>query len=389
MSTKSTLLFSLFWLAVTLSSLPAQVTRLDIDPAAGCSYDGSRPKLDAVYAFEPSRQAEAVVADIMDLLGLPSNFTLKAANVPNAMAQVIRGQRYILYDEAFLARIHDQTGDYWAQVAILAHELGHHLSGHTLGAGGSRPELELEADQFSGFILYKLGATLEQAQSAVATLPDKRPSATHPPKSARLTAVTVGYQRAREKEADQPPTAGDDPGTPSGEAPPVHQITLGGKSYPTVRLNGLTWLAENLDYQVTDSWCYENDADYCRHYGRLYTWEAAKKACLKLGMRLPTDEEWREMIQAFGGIAEDATDDGNRAYRALIRSGAANFNAVLGGGRGWFSKFEYLGEAGNYWSLTERGDDQAWGYNFGGSSKSVSRKNYDKSIGLSCRCVRE
>ena len=34
---------------------------------------------------------------------------------------------------------------------------------HTLERGGSRPEIELEADEFSGFVLRKMGATLPQA----------------------------------------------------------------------------------------------------------------------------------------------------------------------------------------------------------------------------------
>ena len=38
-------------------------------------------------------------------------------------------------------------------MTLLAHEVGHHLNGHTIHRGGSTPELELEADEFAGFIL--------------------------------------------------------------------------------------------------------------------------------------------------------------------------------------------------------------------------------------------
>ena len=125
----SLLLFSLFG-----NRLPAQVL-LDLSPNVGCNYDGSVSQQESIYGFAPSDQAREVIDEIMNLMGLPSNFTIQAANVPNAMAQVIRGQRYILYDEDFMEQIYNQTGDYWAQVAILVHEIGHHLSGHTLIPG--------------------------------------------------------------------------------------------------------------------------------------------------------------------------------------------------------------------------------------------------------------
>lgn len=38
----------------------------------------------------------------------------------------------------------------FSQWSIHAHEIGHHLSGHTLTSGGDRHQQELEADEFSG-----------------------------------------------------------------------------------------------------------------------------------------------------------------------------------------------------------------------------------------------
>ena len=58
-------------------------------------------------------------------------------------------------------------------MSILAHEVGHHINGHTLGASMSAYEnriQELEADEFSGFVMQKIGATLEQAIDAIASL---------------------------------------------------------------------------------------------------------------------------------------------------------------------------------------------------------------------------
>ncbi|HSQ40688.1 MAG TPA: cadherin domain-containing protein, partial [Fibrobacteraceae bacterium] len=45
--------------------------------------------------------------------------------------------------------------------------------------------------------------------------------------------------------------------------------------YAWVNINGQIWMQENLNYDILDgsgSWCYQNSAEYCSTYGRLYTW---------------------------------------------------------------------------------------------------------------------
>lgn len=373
--------------------LPAQAL-LNLPPGEGCNYDGSASRQESVYSFAPSDQAREVIDEIMNQMVLPSNFTIKAANVPNAMAQVIQGERYILYDETFMEQIYNQTGDYWAQVSILAHEIGHHLSGHTLGRGGSRPELELQADKFSGSVLFRLGATLEQAQAAVSTLPDNIESTTHPAKSARMTAIAVGYRQAREQAGGVPPQPEKEetPPPPSEEESPVEEVKIGDRTYRTIHFDGLTWMAQNLNYEVPDSWCYRDDDGNCRKYGRLYTYEAAKKACEEVGWRLPADSEWRDLAKRFGGADDDAADGGAAAFKALTDGGSdsnrSGFGAQFGGYRNSQGFFYSLGQ-GEYWSSTERGSDYAWRYYFNTKKDRLDRNVSDKAWGFSCRCVRE
>lgn len=60
------------------------------------------------------------------------------------------------------------------------------------------PPLELEADKYSGFVLYNMGAALSDAKAAMSLISNPSGSVTHPPRSARLTAITNGWLEARD-----------------------------------------------------------------------------------------------------------------------------------------------------------------------------------------------
>ena len=165
-----------------------------------CSYDGTAVAVStAALAAGQQGAGEAVVADIMRFTGLPQNFRVIEAAVPNAAAMIVLGpdglpQRVIAYSAAFIERVRTATAnDDWAAVSILAHEIGHHLSGHTLVPGGSQPPVELEADRFSGFVLFRMGAALADAQKAIATLVPVADGPTHPGRPKRLAAVEAGW----------------------------------------------------------------------------------------------------------------------------------------------------------------------------------------------------
>jgi uncharacterized protein (TIGR02145 family) len=64
-----------------------------------------------------------------------------------------------------------------------------------------------------------------------------------------------------------------------------------GRRYPTVRIGDQCWTARNLDHGAVvpdavaldaapvEKTCYGNDAESCRVYGGLYTWDEARNAC--------------------------------------------------------------------------------------------------------------
>lgn len=166
-----------------------------------CNYAGESavPKEFTVVdekSFSESASASAVVKEILDEAGLAPNFVVRPASVPNAAASARAGQRFIEYNPAFISQLRDGAQTNWAVYSVMAHEIGHHLQGHTLQAGGSRPAIELEADEYSGFILARLGASLPQAQKAMSTFGSDASAGTHPATSSRLSAIKSGWDKA-------------------------------------------------------------------------------------------------------------------------------------------------------------------------------------------------
>jgi len=204
---------------------------LPFNPAQVCTYDGT-PIQGPVYEFAPSQAASQMVGRIMGSVGLKPRFEVKAANVPNAAAMIYNNQRYILCSQNFVEQVNQATRTDWGAVSIIAHEIGHHLNGHTLGLDGSRPSNELEADEFSGFVLQRMGATMLEAQAAMNALAHEEATETHPPRNARLEAIAVGWYRAKENRDSQATVARSQPAEkpapeiarPSGPAIPREEL---------------------------------------------------------------------------------------------------------------------------------------------------------------------
>lgn len=148
-----------------------------------------------VYESVPDQIAKEAVSMIVRYTGLQSNFTVVSKDINTAQAYIKAEKRYIAYNPEFIKRVTNVTQTDWAAVSVLAHEIGHHLAGHTLKKQSNAGD-ELVADRFSGFILHQMGATLEEARAALTELGDHIDTLNHPPKSARLDAVESGWQEA-------------------------------------------------------------------------------------------------------------------------------------------------------------------------------------------------
>jgi hypothetical protein len=149
-----------------------------------------------VSNFASVTEARSVIDEIISVMNLKVNFEVREANVPNAGAVFYNNKRYILYNPVFIKQIDRAAKTDWASISILAHEIGHHVLGHTFKPGGNSYQQELDADQFSGVVLKKMGATLEEAQVAMNMIASDRASATHPAKAYRLDAIAKGWNSA-------------------------------------------------------------------------------------------------------------------------------------------------------------------------------------------------
>ncbi len=149
---------------------------------------------EAVHLNPPSPASVTFVTRIMQKIGLPMRFEIHSANVANAQASISGGKRQILYNPDWMLNLVTSAQTNWALVQILAHEVGHHLSFHEgYGSDAAQNQAqELEADYFSGYILARLGASVDEATIAMRLLPSED-SDTHPGSRRRITAATKGW----------------------------------------------------------------------------------------------------------------------------------------------------------------------------------------------------
>ncbi len=153
-------------------------------------------------------------------------------------------------------------------------------------------------------------------------------------------------------------------------------------SYNTIKIRGQLWMAESLKYNdTTGSYCYDQDPENCRDYGRLYTWEVAKNVCPQ-GWHLPNRTEWRILLNVYGG-------EGKIAYKHLTPGGNSDFYAYLGGYlhmKGLFSDKE---KGAYFWSSTEKDYNFAWQCDLRKEYNTAAVTALNKKHFFSVRCIKD
>jgi uncharacterized protein (TIGR02145 family) len=171
------------------------------------------------------------------------------------------------------------------------------------------------------------------------------------------------------------------------------------QAYRTVTIGNQTWMAQNLNFDMDSSWCYDNSPDNCIKYGRLYEWDAAKRAC-PAGWRLPDNSDWNALVNAAGGRHTAGTklksilgwqvEDGISAHTDNFR-----FSALPGGFGAPNNSYHFAGSYGGWWSATEQDGSPlpkygyAWYWSMNSYFAGVYLNWYFQEYGRSVRCLSE
>ncbi|MCL2260966.1 MAG: hypothetical protein FWC15_06375, partial [Fibromonadales bacterium] len=126
--------------------------------------------------------------------------------------------------------------------------------------------------------------------------------------------------------------------------------------------------------------CQDDNPSNCEKYGRLYTWEEAKKACPS-GWHLPSDAEWTALANFAGG-------DKVAGGKLKAKSGWSN-NGNGTDDYGFSLTPDGDGEYSRLWSSTEHNASNAWRRRIDYDGSTVLRDNQHKANPYSVRCVKD
>ena len=138
--------------------------------------------------------------------------------------------------------------------------------------------------------------------------------------------------------------------------------------YDVVYIAHTIWMPKNLDTLVEGGYCYEDSDSRCAIYGRLYTWDAAQKACPS-GWKLPSESDWMALVEAAGGRevagrhlkSLDLWHGVNNSTfchaqgNCVEKMDTYGFSALPAGRKQYGRISKDLGEYAYFWSITENG----------------------------------
>lgn len=193
---------------------------------------------------------------------------------------------------------------------------------------------------------------------------------------------------------------------------------IDGNIYSTIRIGTQVWMVENLAttkyrdgtsiirVEDNDRWSVIASGAYCRpapqssvkieRYGLLYNFHAVSD-CSGLcpdGWRVPTADEWRELIDFLGGVevAGGKMKTSNTGIWSVQVPGTTNesgFSALPAGGRG---RLGSAGEVGNYatwWSSTTHDSLYAWHWGLHPDKHNIRANPGHIQSGFSVRCIKD
>ena len=197
-----------------------------------------------------------------------------------------------------------------------------------------------------------------------------------------------------------------------------------GQTYKTVVIGDQTWMAQNMNLETEESFCYNDSDETCSPDGRFYTWADAMdgkgrwsddgKGCgenstcsarypirgiCPEGWHLPSKEEFKILVESLGGIdgAGDSlkSTSGWEEYDGFYKRSGNGTDAYGFGalplGYVLFGNLTLTGFYVNYWSATECGKDCVYQlalYYYSGSA-SVENAYSKQGYAFPVRCVKD
>lgn len=163
--------------------------------------------------------------------------------------------------------------------------------------------------------------------------------------------------------------------------PGIPTVEYVGKIYHTIQIGDQCWLKENLNYEVGESWCFDDMPSNCEVYGRLYYWStimngsegsnavpSGVQGICPDGWHIPSDNEWKILegtVDTQFGIGDPIWDTlGSRGFDAgeklkseslwsgLNGTDDYGFTALPNGVRYWNGSFSCLNLQAYFWTTT-------------------------------------
>ena len=181
-----------------------------------------------------------------------------------------------------------------------------------------------------------------------------------------------------------------------------------GQTYKMVKIGDQVWMAENLNYEVDSSFCYNDSAEYCEKYGRLYRWAAAvgklESECgygyrcslpsgniqgvCPSGWHLPSKTEWFDTVGGKSKVGKvlKSTSGWNSSGNG---TDAFGFSALPAGSRLSYGGFDYEGNRAYFWSSTEDSRYRAYVMDLYYNSDYAYLDYCNKYYAFSVRCLQD
>lgn len=175
---------------------------------------------------------------------------------------------------------------------------------------------------------------------------------------------------------------------------PTTVTDIDGNRYMVVTLGEQRWLAENLRVtrapggEALTTFAPHDDEANVATFGRLYPWEAARRAC-PAGWQLPSDATWSALESFLGGSAgARLRDAASWPAGTATAADAVAFRARPAGYANDEGFDDFFGSRAVFWTATAQDDHFVWSRVLASDQPDLRRAPQHPQYGFSVRCVR-